>query len=118
VAAVGDIMSQDLLILEAGMSPGDAAGRMHERHVGAVLVVERDNWSASLIGARRAAVGRSPRAAGATVGERMTRRPEAIEPSETTGHAAVLMIHGGFRHLPVLEGEKLVWHRLDPRSCG
>ena len=34
----------------------------------------------------------------------MTHHPETIEPSDTTGHAAALMIHGGFRHLPVVEG--------------
>ena len=39
----------------------------------------------------------------ARVREWMTRHPETIEASEATGHAAALMIHGGFRHLPVVE---------------
>jgi CBS domain-containing protein len=34
----------------------------------------------------------------------MTKSPETIEASDSTGHAAALMIHGGFRHLPVLDG--------------
>ena len=38
----------------------------------------------------------------------MTRRPETIEPSDSTTHAAMLMTHGGFRHLPVVEGESVV----------
>jgi CBS domain-containing protein len=38
------------------------------------------------------------------VGEWMTRHPETIEASDTTDHAAALMIHGGFRHLPVMDG--------------
>jgi CBS domain-containing protein len=38
----------------------------------------------------------------------MTRDPETIDASETTGLAASLMIHGGFRHLPVLDGEQVV----------
>jgi CBS domain-containing protein len=33
----------------------------------------------------------------------MTHHPETVEASDTTAHAAVLMIHGGFRHLPVVE---------------
>jgi CBS domain-containing protein len=38
----------------------------------------------------------------------MTHGPETIEPDETGEHAAVLMIHGGFRHLPVVTGGKVV----------
>ncbi len=34
----------------------------------------------------------------------MTRDPETVDVSEPTGQAAALMIHGGFRHLPVLDG--------------
>ena len=40
----------------------------------------------------------------ARVRDWMTRNPETIEASDETGHAAALMIHGGFRHLPVLDG--------------
>ena len=43
-----------------------------------------------------------------TVAESMTHAPDTIGPSESTGHAAALMIHGGFRHLPVLEGDAVV----------
>jgi CBS domain-containing protein len=38
----------------------------------------------------------------------MTRQPETIEPDEETDHAASLMIHGGFRHLPVVDGTRVV----------
>ena len=38
----------------------------------------------------------------------MTRDPETMEPDGTTQHAAVLMIHGGFRHMPLVEGERVV----------
>ena len=44
----------------------------------------------------------------AAVSEWMTRHPDTIEPDDTTDHAASLMIHGGFRHLPVVEGRKVV----------
>ena len=38
----------------------------------------------------------------------MTAHPETVEPSETTDHAAALMIHGGYRHLPVVDGARVV----------
>ena len=38
----------------------------------------------------------------------MTSDPETMEPDESTQHAAVLMIHGGFRHLPITEGDEVI----------
>jgi CBS domain-containing protein len=48
------------------------------------------------------------RVEGTTVADWMTRDPETIEPTESTDMAATLMIHGGFRHLPVVEGGTVV----------
>jgi len=42
------------------------------------------------------------------VSDWMTRDPETMAPDDTTQHAAVLMIHGGFRHLPLVEGDDVV----------
>ena len=44
----------------------------------------------------------------AKVGDWMTRHPETIEADDSTGHAAALMIHGGFRHLPVVSDGKVI----------
>ena len=44
----------------------------------------------------------------ATLREWMTKHHETIEASEATGQAAALMIHGGFRHLPVVDDGKVV----------
>jgi CBS domain-containing protein len=41
----------------------------------------------------------------AVVGECTTADPETIAPDDTIEHAAVLMIHGGHRHLPVVDGD-------------
>jgi CBS domain-containing protein len=38
----------------------------------------------------------------------MTPHPETVEASETAAQAGVIMIHGGFRHLPVVDGGKPV----------
>lgn len=96
-------MSRDLLRVDPGDSITEVAARMVERNLGAVLVLdagrlagimtERDLMRAVARGVHGEAV----------VAEYMTRDPETIAPDDTTQHAAVLMIHGGFRHLPVVE---------------
>jgi CBS domain-containing protein len=99
-----DHMSRDLLTVAPQDRLGEVAQRMVERDVGAVLVMEaselagilteRDVLRAVAAGIRDDAV----------VSEWMTRDPETMAPDDTTQHAAVLMIHGGFRHLPLMEG--------------
>jgi len=107
MSAVAEIMSRGLLTIDGGTRLTVAAQRMSERHVGAVLVVEGDALRGILTERdvlRAVAAGSVEQA---TVGEWMTPNPETIEASESTGHAAALMIHGGFRHLPVVEDDRL-----------
>ena len=105
---VSEHMVTDLLTVEATTPLTDAVRKMDDRRVGAALVLEGER----LVGVfterdvlRAVAHGLMPEA---TVAEWMTRGPETIEPDETAEHAAVLMIHGGFRHLPVVEEGKVV----------
>jgi CBS domain-containing protein len=107
MAVVSNHMTSDLLTVSAGERLADAARRMVERGVGAVLVLrdegldgiltERDLMKAVAAGYKE----------DAKVGDWMTRHPETIEADDSTDHAAALMIHGGFRHLPVLDGGKV-----------
>ena len=104
---VSDLMVADVLAVEAGAALTAAVRSMEERRVGAVLVLEGER----LVGVfterdvlRAVAQGLSP---DSTVGDWMTRGPETIEPDDTAEHAAVLMIHGGFRHLPVVDAGKV-----------
>ena len=108
-------MSRDLLSVGADERIADAAGRMVDRGVGAVLVMDGERLAGILTERdvlRAVADGRvevrADGRAGSRVGERMTRHPETVEASESTEHAASLMIHGGFRHLPVTEGGAVV----------
>jgi CBS domain-containing protein len=105
---VADLMAADVLAVDAGADLVAAVRSMDDRRVGAVLVVDGER----LVGVfterdvlRAVARGLEP---GATVGAWMTAGPETIEPDETAEHAAVLMIHGGFRHLPVVESGKVI----------
>jgi CBS domain-containing protein len=108
VPLVADHMSRNVLCTSADATLGDAAARMAERGVGAVVVLEGDAVAAILTERdvmRAVAAGRD---GSAPVSEWMTRHPDTIEPDDTTDHAASLMIHGGFRHLPVVDGGKVV----------
>jgi CBS domain-containing protein len=101
-------MSRDLLTIEPDITLEEAAKRMAARGVGAVIVMEgvrlagilteRDLLKAVAGGLRE----------GARTSDWMTRHPETIESDDSTDHAAALMIHGGFRHLPVVDAGEVV----------
>jgi CBS domain-containing protein len=100
---VGDVMSQNLLTVDAATSLTDAAARMCERDVGAILVVDGDRLTGILTERdilRAVAQG----SVASDVGGWMTPHPETVEADEPTRQAASIMIHSGFRHLPVLDG--------------
>jgi CBS domain-containing protein len=103
-----DHMSRDLLTVAPGDTLPQVARRMVERDVGAVLVMEGESLAGILterdvLRAVAAGIEDDTR-----VSDWMTRDPETMEPQDTTAHAAVLMIHGGFRHLPLVEGTEVV----------
>ena len=101
-------MSRDLLTVEPTLPLTEVAKRMVAKDVGAVLVfddeglcgilTERDVLRAVADGIDESTLVR----------DRMTASPETLDADDTTQHAAVLMIHGGFRHLPVVEQGKVV----------
>lgn len=108
MALVADNMTRDLLTVTADATLGEAAAKMVERGVGAVVVLEGERVAAILTerdvmkAVAGGADGRAP------VADWMTRHPDTIEPADTMDHAASLMIHGGYRHLPVIEEGKVV----------
>jgi CBS domain-containing protein len=103
-----DHMSRDLLTVSPGEPLQEVAQRMVDRDVGAVLVMvgsdlagiltERDVLRAVAAGIQDETV----------VADWMTRDPDTMGPDDTTQHAAMLMIHGGFRHMPLVEGSEVV----------
>src|SRR5215213_3250545 len=101
-------MSRDLLTVGSADALGEVAQRMVERDVGAVLVMEDDALTGILTERdvlRAVAAGIQD---DTVVSDWMTRDPETMSPDDTTAQAAVLMIHGGFRHLPLVEGADVV----------
>jgi CBS domain-containing protein len=103
-----DHMSRNLLTVSPGERLAEVAQRMVDRDVGAVLVTEGSALAGILTERdvlRAVAAGIHD---DTLVADWMTRDPETMGPDETTQQAAVLMIHGGFRHLPLVEGGEAV----------
>jgi CBS domain-containing protein len=108
MAVARNHMSRDLLTVERGDALGEVAQRMVDRDVGAVLVMEGDLLVGILTERdvlRAVAAGIQDET---VVSDWMTRDPDTMSPDDTTQHAAVLMIHGGFRHMPLVEGDEVV----------
>ncbi|MEA2331070.1 MAG: hypothetical protein QOH58_1208 [Thermoleophilaceae bacterium] len=101
-------MSRDLLAVEPDLALSEVAKRMVAKDVGAVLVTDGDRLVGILTERdvlRAVAQGIDDTTVAA---DWMTRDPDTLDPDESTQHAAVLMIHGGFRHLPVTEDGAVV----------
>lgn len=105
---VDSIMSRELVSVAPALPLQEAARRMSAGHVGAALVLDGERL-VGILTERDVLRAFADYGEGAMrVSDWMTANPETIEPSETTGQAAVLMIHGGFRHLPVVEDGTVV----------
>lgn len=102
-------MSTDLVWVEPDSTVAAAATLMGGRHVGAALVMKDD----SLVGIFTerdvlTALGSDFDVAGHLVSEWMSREPTTIGPEADHKEAMDLMLEGGYRHLPVVEGERVV----------
>ena len=105
---VSEHMTASLLTVAADATLGEAAAAMATRGVGAVVVLEGERVAAILTERDVMKVVAAGEDGSTPVAAWMTRHPDTIEPADTTDHAATLMIHGGFRHLPVVEDGKVV----------
>jgi CBS domain-containing protein len=101
---VGDVMSGNLLTADSTTPLQHAARQMDERGTGAILICK----DSSLVGIlterdvlRAVAQGGVE---GTSVAAWMTRDPETVPPDEPVAAAAGVMLRGGFRHLPVVDG--------------
>jgi CBS domain-containing protein len=103
MTTVGEVMSRNLLTIEQDTALVDAAAAMTARRVGAVLIVSGGRLTGILTERDILRAVASGDIEG-HVSAWMTRGPETIDADESTQQAGVVMIHGGFRHLPVLDG--------------
>ena len=105
---VGDVMATTLLTVDATETLTAAAAQMDARGVGAVLVLNGERLSGILTERDVLRAVATGGVEGTNVGAWMTHDPDTVGPDERPGHAAAIMLHGGFRHLPVLDGDRAV----------
>jgi CBS domain-containing protein len=104
---VGELMSRELTTVARDATLREAAERMVARRVGSVLVFEGERL-VGILTERDVLKAVARGSVDARVDEWMTRHPETIEAGNTVEQAAVVMLHGGFRHLPVADGEQVI----------
>jgi CBS domain-containing protein len=108
MTTVGEVMSHNLLTVDSTTPLAQAAERMSDRGVGAILVLSGDSVTGILTERDVLRAVATGGVEGTNVAAWMTRDPETVDADESTGQAAAVMIHGGFRHLPVMDGGKPV----------
>jgi CBS domain-containing protein len=108
MATVGDVMTREVLRVDPSTTVAEAATMMGERRIGSALVMERDQ----LVGIFTErdivrALGQHFDAASHAVGEWMTRDPMTVGSETTTQQALDTMLQRGFRHLPIVDGDRV-----------
>jgi len=109
MSAIGEMMARDVLSVAPEDTIGEAAQKMVDRGVGAAVVLDYGR----LIGIfterdQMRAVADRVHSSEARVREWMTADPITISLETSPEEAAQTMLDNGFRHLPVVEGERAV----------
>lgn len=105
------VRNQDPLMLSASTTVKYACRRMSERHVGAVLVTDREHKLVGIFTGRDAvcrvlAEGKDP--AHTKLSDVMTRHPSTLPPGRSAIEALRMMQDGGFRHVPIVDNGRIV----------
>src|SRR5258708_38037862 len=105
MATVAEVMNTSVLTVDPTSSIGEAAEKMIEAGVGAVVVMEDMARIVGIVTERdlMRAVAQRARAAEARVRLWMTENPLTIEPETTVEEAAKIMFENNLRHLPVVK---------------
>jgi CBS domain-containing protein len=110
VRSILDTKGHQIVSLEPEAKLAAAVKTLAERKIGAVLVMQAGRIEGILserdvvrvLGERGASVLEEP------VSEVMTRKVVSCKQSDTVSWIMEMMTHGKFRHLPVLDGERVV----------
>jgi CBS domain-containing protein len=109
MATVAEVMNANVLTVDPAASIGEAAEKMMDAGVGAVVVMEDMARIVGIVTERDIlrAVAQRARAAEARVRQWMTESVVTIEPETTVEDAAKMMFERNFRHLPVMKDGRL-----------
>jgi CBS domain-containing protein len=110
MATVGEVMNKDVLAVDPTASIGEAAEKMMDAGVGAVVVMEDMVRLVGIVTERDIlrAVAQRARAAEARVRQWMTESVITIDPDTPIDEAAKMMFERNFRHLPVTKDGRLL----------
>jgi CBS domain-containing protein len=104
MATVAEVMNKSVVTVDPTSSIGEAAEKMIDAGVGAVVVMEDMARIVGIVTERdlMRAVAQRARAAEARVRQWMTESVVTIEPDTEIKDAAKMMFERNFRHLPVV----------------
>ena len=104
------VCNQNPLILPQTATVSLACERMMMMKTGSVLVVDEDDKLVGIFTGRDAVrrVLAKGKSGGSLLSEVMTASPTTISPGKSAIDALRLMWDGGFRHVPLVEGEKIL----------
>ena len=110
MATVAEVMTRNVLSVDPTASIGEAAEKMMDAGVGAVVVMEDTVRLVGIVTERDIlrAVAQRARAAEARVRQWMTESVITIDPDTTVDEAATMMFEKNFRHLPVMKDGRLL----------
>ena len=102
-------MSTNLVTVEPSATVAEAATVMGGRHVGSAVVCQ-EGTLAGIFTERDIlkALSQDFDAPGQPVSHWMTTNPTTVGPGTEVDEALGLMLGGGYRHLPVMEGDKVL----------
>ena len=105
------IHDQNPVMLTADKPVRDACDLMRTQRVGAILVVDRNNHLVGIFTGRDAVcrvVAEGRDASGTQLSDVMTAQPVTMGPGKTAIEALHLMQDGGFRHIPITDGDSVI----------
>jgi CBS domain-containing protein len=111
VKAILSNKGRDVFTIEPTTTLASAIRMLHERHIGALVVLGADERVIGILSERdivRALAEKGAAALTATLSQVMTRKVETCGEAETIASIMERMTAGKFRHVPVLEQERIV----------
>ncbi|MDP9307647.1 MAG: CBS domain-containing protein [Actinomycetota bacterium] len=109
MSTLSDLMTSDVLTVAPEDTIGEAAQKMVDREVSSAAVSDYGRLIGILTerDLTRAVAGRT-HSSEARVREWMTPDPVTLAPSASPKEAAEIMFDRGFRHIPVVEGDRAI----------
>jgi CBS domain-containing protein len=109
MASLADLMTSDVLTVAPEDTIGEAAQKMVDREVSSAAVSDYGRLIGILTerDLTRAVAGRT-HSSEARVREWMTGDPITLPPSASPKEAAEIMLDRGFRHIPVVDGDRAI----------